>query len=89
ASGQPQWEADRYVPDDDFFKIVDVVSFLFPFNVSGNPGLTLNGGFSQKGLPIGVQLVGQRFGDARLLSLAQALEEKLPPFSWPDLKSAE
>ena len=89
ASGQPQWEADRYVPDDDFFKIVDVVSFLFPFNVSGNPGLTLNGGFSREALPIGVQFVGQRFGDARLLSLAQALEEQLPSFSWPDLIAAE
>ncbi|MEM8985768.1 MAG: amidase family protein [Pseudomonadota bacterium] len=84
-SGVPPWEADKYVPDDDFLKIIDVTAFLFPFNVSGNPGVTVPAGLNAEGLPVGVQLVGRRFGDARLLQAAKVLQDAIAPAPWPEV----
>ncbi|WP_158936971.1 amidase [Burkholderia sp. S171] len=50
-------------------------AFLFPFNVSGQPGISLPLHSSSAGLPIGVQLVGRLGGEGTLLQLATALEE--------------
>jgi amidase len=41
------------------------------------PALSLPAGFTPEGLPIGLQLVGRHRGEARLLSLAAALEARL------------
>ena len=54
---------------------------LTPFNVTSGPALSVNGGFSGSGLPLGVQLVGRPFDDARILNVGAALEASL------DLKS--
>lgn len=43
-----------------------------PFNMSGNPVITLPGGLSREGLPIGFQLVGRLFEESRLLNIAKA-----------------
>jgi aspartyl-tRNA(Asn)/glutamyl-tRNA(Gln) amidotransferase subunit A len=52
-----------------------------PFNVTGTPALTVPCGFSRDGLPIGLQLVGRPFDEARLLNLGQAYEQSTP---WKD-----
>lgn len=52
-------------------------TFTAPFNQSGHPALTICGGFDAQGLPIGIQLVGHRFDDIRLMRLAVRLEERL------------
>jgi amidase len=41
------------------------------------PALSLPAGFTPEGLPVGLQLVGRHRGEARLLSLAAALESRL------------
>ncbi len=46
-------------------------------NLAGIPGLSLPCGFSQKGLPIGLQIQAPYFQEARLLNLAHALEREL------------
>jgi amidase len=52
--------------------------FTPPFNVTGQPGISLPLHSSAGGLPIGVQFVG-RFGDEEtLLSLAAQLEQAVP-----------
>ena len=38
------------------------------------------------GLPVGAQLIGPHGGDARLLSLAQAIDENVRGFTAPELK---
>jgi amidase len=43
------------------------------FNYSGNPAVVTPCGLDRAGLPIGLQLVGRRWGEARLLAVAQAL----------------
>lgn len=51
-----------------------------PFNVSGHPVVALPAGRASDGLPIGVQVVGHRWRDERLLDVAEALESVAPVF---------
>ncbi len=44
-------------------------------NLAGLPALSLPCGFSSGGLPIGLQLIGQPFQEAELLSIANAYEQ--------------
>ena len=55
------------------------------FNYLGLPALNIPCGFSEGGLPIGAQLVGKPFGEARVLRAGHAFQEatdwhrRLPP----------
>ena len=53
-------------------------AYNFLANLTGQPSVVLPCGFSKEGLPIGLQLTGKRWGDARLLGVAKALEALLP-----------
>jgi len=78
--------------DHDFFapieidgRVADTVRkawypYTLPFNLSGNPAVTLPCGRDEDGLPIGLQLVGPHLGDARLLRAA-ALYEMAQPWA--------
>ncbi len=46
-------------------------------NLAGIPGLSMPCGFSQEGLPIGLQIQASHFEEAKLLRLAHALEAEL------------
>lgn len=59
-------------------------TFTAAFNQSGHPAVSICGGFDGRGLPVGVQIVGRRFDDIRLVRLATALEEAL----WPQGRAA-
>jgi len=50
-------------------------SFTRPFNVTGQPAISIPCGFSPAGLPIGLQLVGRPFEDAGVLRAAHAYEQ--------------
>lgn len=52
--------------------------YCWPFNVSGQPALTLPWGLSSEGLPLGVQLVADFGREDVLFSLASALETIRP-----------
>ncbi|MFP4540747.1 MAG: Asp-tRNA(Asn)/Glu-tRNA(Gln) amidotransferase subunit GatA, partial [Opitutales bacterium] len=49
--------------------------FTISANLAGIPGLSLPCGFSDEGLPIGLQLLGKPFGEAALLRTAHAYEQ--------------
>jgi aspartyl-tRNA(Asn)/glutamyl-tRNA(Gln) amidotransferase subunit A len=53
-------------------------SYVYPFNLTGHPALTLPSGFAADGLPTAVQLVGRWGTDADLLRLGAILEEARP-----------
>jgi aspartyl-tRNA(Asn)/glutamyl-tRNA(Gln) amidotransferase subunit A len=52
--------------------------FSYPFNLTQQPAITVPCGLSSDGLPIGLQLVGPMFDDARVLRAARALESACP-----------
>src|SRR5271154_4873754 len=65
-------------PLTGLFRAAAYVPFTPPFNVTGQPGISLPLHWNDAGLPIGVQFVG-RFGDEEtLLSLSGQLEEAAP-----------
>jgi aspartyl-tRNA(Asn)/glutamyl-tRNA(Gln) amidotransferase subunit A len=50
------------------------LSFTRPFNVTGQPAISIPCGFSEGGLPIGLQLAGRAFEDALVLRAAHAYQ---------------
>lgn len=48
-----------------------------PFNAYGLPTISIPCGFTQAGLPIGLQISGPHFGEASLLSFAYAFEQTI------------
>lgn len=50
--------------------------FTTSTNLAGLPGLSVPFGFSEQGLPIGVQLTGAHFEEQKILNVAYALEER-------------
>ena len=61
------------------------IGFTVAFNMSGQPAVSVNCGFDGEGLPIGLQIVGRRFDDVGVLSLARAFEEmRGGEAAWPE-----
>jgi amidase len=55
--------------------------FMFPFNLSGLPAISLPVGWSAEGIPMGVQLVGRYGDEATVLAASTQLEQAMP---WRD-----
>jgi len=53
--------------------------FTYPFNLTQQPAASVPCGLTKNGLPVGLQLVGPRHADARVLRAARAFES-LQPF---------
>jgi aspartyl-tRNA(Asn)/glutamyl-tRNA(Gln) amidotransferase subunit A len=51
--------------------------YTYPFNITGQPALSLPCGFTPDGLPVGLQIVGPWAADLRVLHLAAACEQAL------------
>jgi amidase len=66
----------KYADMDAFMEnIPKFLRFTGPYNMSGSPTVTLPGGFSAGGLPIGFQLVGPHLSEGRLLAAAHAFQQ--------------
>src|SRR6185436_2780855 len=64
-------------PPEVFAHAAELGAFTAPFNVSGQPAISVPAGLSSNGHPIGVQIVGKRGEDATVLALGRALEARL------------
>ncbi|MCZ6618222.1 MAG: amidase family protein [Gammaproteobacteria bacterium] len=52
--------------------------FSYPFNMSGNPAASVPCGFTEAGLPVGLQIVGKRADELSVLRAAAAFESSRP-----------
>jgi aspartyl-tRNA(Asn)/glutamyl-tRNA(Gln) amidotransferase subunit A len=50
--------------------------YTYPFNLTQQPALSVPCGFTGDGLPIGLQIVGPRHGDALVLRIGRAYEQR-------------
>lgn len=55
-------------------EIAGRLRFTAPFDLSGSPTITLPGGFTASGMPIGFQLVGRHFDEALVLRAGHAFQ---------------
>ena len=67
--------------EERWSRYLDWLAFTYPINCTGQPAISLPGGLSQSGLPIGVQLIGRMGDDAGVLTIAQTFEDAQP---WHD-----
>ncbi|MBU2227968.1 MAG: amidase [Proteobacteria bacterium] len=51
------------------------VRFTAPFNMSGSPSLTLPGGATDEGLPVGFQIIGRHLDEALVLRAGHAFQQ--------------
>jgi len=71
-------------PINDPEKPFEHICYTVPWNMSENPAASINGGFSAKGFPIGVQIIGRRFDDLGVLAMAKTFEGlRGPQKPWP------
>jgi aspartyl-tRNA(Asn)/glutamyl-tRNA(Gln) amidotransferase subunit A len=55
--------------------------FTVTVNMAGLPGLAVPGGVDAQGLPLGLQLIGQPFGEETLFSLGEVIEQAAGRFA--------
>jgi amidase len=83
STAKPPIDADRLV-GAGAVRTLGAFSRFVPFtqlwNVTGQPACTVPAGWTADGLPLGVQLVGRRGEDGRVLSVAAQLEQAV---GWP------
>lgn len=56
----------------------ELTAFVYPFNLTGHPALSIPSGWAQDGLPTSVQIVGPRHSDGDILRLGALLEQARP-----------
>jgi aspartyl-tRNA(Asn)/glutamyl-tRNA(Gln) amidotransferase subunit A len=49
-----------------------------PFNLTGHPAISVPCGFTQSGMPVGMQIIGRAFDEAMVLRVAHAYEQATP-----------
>jgi aspartyl-tRNA(Asn)/glutamyl-tRNA(Gln) amidotransferase subunit A len=74
----PPFDTPLVTPYDPEGKMwMEWTPFTYPFNLTQQPAASLNCGFTESGLPIGLQIIGRHGDDARVLQAAHALEKLL------------
>lgn len=61
-------------PTNDPLRPLEHIGFTVPYNMSEQPAASINCGYDAGGLPIGLQIAGQRFDDLGVLQVARAFE---------------
>ncbi|HVP07890.1 MAG TPA: amidase [Burkholderiales bacterium] len=80
------YEAELPAPGNDPRNAFPHICFTVAWNMSEQPAASLNWTFSKDKLPIGIQVIGQRFDDLGVLRLSRVLEQLRPlQLPWPAL----
>jgi aspartyl-tRNA(Asn)/glutamyl-tRNA(Gln) amidotransferase subunit A len=76
--------AELPCPTNDPARPFEHIAFTLPYNMSEQPAASINCGYTQQGLPIGLQIVGHRHDDLGVLQIAHAWELLRPAQQpWP------
>ncbi|HEY3229912.1 MAG TPA: amidase family protein, partial [Roseiflexaceae bacterium] len=78
-------EGPRTIDGRPVAHLIDRVPFTYPFNITGQPAITVPCGFTSEGLPIGLQIIGRWHDDALVLRAAACFETIAP---WAEQKPA-
>jgi aspartyl-tRNA(Asn)/glutamyl-tRNA(Gln) amidotransferase subunit A len=68
------YPAEWAMPSNDPDNAMAHIGFTVAYNMSEQPAATVNCGYDDDGLPIGLQIAGRRFDDLGVLSAAMAFE---------------
>jgi aspartyl-tRNA(Asn)/glutamyl-tRNA(Gln) amidotransferase subunit A len=80
----PAFAAELASPIHDPERPFEHIGYTVAFNMSEQPAASINAGYTSAGLPIGLQIVGQRFDDVGVLRLGRAFEDlRGPQRPWP------
>ncbi len=80
----PAFAAELPSPTNDPMRPLEHIGFTVPFNMSEQPASSINCGYTASGLPIGLQIAGQRFDDLGVLQVSRAFELiRDPQRPWP------
>ncbi|WP_342616452.1 amidase [Rhodoferax sp. GW822-FHT02A01] len=80
----PAFAAELPSPTNDPLRPLEHIAFTVPFNMSEQPAASINCGYTRSGLPIGLQIAGQRFDDLGVLQMSRAFEVlREPQRPWP------
>ena len=80
-----RYPADHACPGNDPRRALDHIAFTVAWNMSEQPAAAINWCHDDEGLPLGVQLVGQRFDDRGVLRIARLIERLRPAQRpWPE-----
>lgn len=83
-SPMPAYAAELPCPTNDPARPFEHIVFTLPYNMSEQPAVSINCGYTSAGLPIGLQIIGARFDDLGVLQMARAWERLRPPQKpWP------
>jgi aspartyl-tRNA(Asn)/glutamyl-tRNA(Gln) amidotransferase subunit A len=63
--------------------LFDWLAFTFPLNFTGQPAASIPAGFTDDGLPVGLQIVGRHLDDQTVLRASACFEAARP---WADKK---
>ena len=67
------WKLGEHGSDPVADYLADI--FTLPASLAGLPGMSVPAGFGEGGMPVGLQLIGNYFGEAKLLNAAHQLQQ--------------
>ena len=80
----PPAPADWSGPTNDPARPFEHIGFTLPHNMSDQPSISVNCGYTSESLPIGLQIAGHRFDDIGVLRMAHFFERIRPAQRpWP------
>jgi len=77
----PPFALDGKIPREIAGQAVSILGwmpFTYPFNLTGQPAVSVPAGWTEDGLPVGLQIVGRRHADRTVLAAAAAFEAAMP-----------
>lgn len=67
------WKIGEHGGDPVADYLADI--FTLPASLAGLPGMSVPAGFDENGMPVGLQLIGNYFGEAKLLNAAHRFQQ--------------